>query len=125
VLEFLAEQAVRNADRIVARQREHALGNLRVLTGWADRLPGLVRFTPPDGGVSAFLRFPHQRDVTLSCRRLAERHRVLLVPGSCFGDAYHEYARLGFGGTTAELTAGLTCLEQVLREDAETVVTHG
>jgi capreomycidine synthase len=118
VLEFFAEQAVRHADRIVAAQREHAAGNLRLLRDGADGLPELVRFAPPDGGVTAFVEFPGQPDVVRSCRRLAERHRVLLVPGACFGDAYRDYARLGFGGTTAELTAGLSLLERVLREDA-------
>jgi capreomycidine synthase len=124
VLEFFAEQAVRHADLIVARQREHARGNLALLRDWAAALPGLVRFTPPDGGVTAFVKFPGQPDVVRSCRRLAEQHRVLLVPGACFGDAYRDYARLGFGGTTAELTAGLSLLEQVLREDAGMVVTR-
>jgi len=117
ILEFFAEQAVRHADRIVALQREHASGNLRLLREWADGLPELVRFTPPDGGVTAFVEFPDQPDVVRSCRRLAEQHRVLLVPGACFGDAYRDHARLGFGGTAAELTAGLSLLERVLRED--------
>jgi aspartate/methionine/tyrosine aminotransferase len=94
-----------------------------VLGEWAARVPGLARFTPPDGGVTAFVELLGQPDVERSCRRLAEQHRVLLVPGGCFGDAYRGYARLGFGGTTAELTAGLARLEQVLREDARMVVT--
>jgi capreomycidine synthase len=117
VLEFFAEQAVRNADRIVALQREHAQGNLTLLREWADGLPDVVRFTPPDGGVTAFVELLDQSDVVGSCRRLAEQHRVLLVPGACFGTAYRDYARLGFGGTTAELTSGLSILERVLRED--------
>ncbi|MEV6997452.1 capreomycidine synthase [Streptomyces sp. NPDC093982] len=125
VLEFFAEHAVRNADRIVALQKDHARRNLQLLTDWADGLPGLVRMTPPDGGVTAFVEFPGQPDVVRSCRRLAEQHRVLLVPGACFGDAYRAYARLGFGSATEELTAGLSLLERVLREDAGMVVTHG
>jgi aspartate/methionine/tyrosine aminotransferase len=84
-----------------------------------------VRFTRPDGGVATFVEFPGQPDVVRSCRRLAEQHRVLLVPGACFGDAYRDYARLGFGGTAAELTTGLSLLERVLREDAGMVVAHG
>jgi capreomycidine synthase len=123
VLEFLAEQAVRHADRIVALQREHARGNLALLREWAEGVPELVRFVAPAGGVSAFVEFPGQSDVVRSCRRLAEQHRVLLVPGACFGDAYRDHARLGFGGTTAELTAGLSLLERVLREDAGMVAT--
>jgi len=122
VLEFFAEKAVRNGDRIVALQQKHASENLRLLGEWAAKLPELVRLTPPDGGVTAFVEFPGQPDVVRSCRRLAEQHRVLLVPGDCFGDAYRSYARLGFGGTAAELTAGLSFVEQVLWEDVRTVV---
>lgn len=118
VLEFFAERAVRHADRIVALQQEHARANLRVLLDWARGVPELVRLTPPDGGVTAFVELPGQRDVTESCRRLAEQHRVLLIPGVCFGNAFRNYARLGFGGTAEELTAGLSLVEQVLREDA-------
>ena len=118
ILEFFAEQAVRNADRIVARQREHAAGNRQLLLDWAAGRPDLVRLAPPDGGVTSFVELLGQPDVVRSCRRLAERHRVLLVPGACFGDTYRDFVRLGFGGTTAELTAGLDRLERVLREDS-------
>jgi capreomycidine synthase len=122
VLEFLAEQAVRNADRIVAMQQQHAAANLRLLREWAGSVPDLVRFNEPDGGVTAFVEFPGQPDVVRSCRRLAEEHRVLLVPGACFGDRFRNHARLGFGGTSAELAAGISRLEQVLRSDARRVV---
>jgi capreomycidine synthase len=123
VLEFFAEQAVRNADRIVTMQQQHAAANLSVLREWAESVPGLVRFTEPDGGVTAFVEFPGQPDVVRSCRRLAEEHRVLLVPGACFGDRFQGHARLGFGGTSAELTTGIARLEQVLRTDARRVIT--
>ncbi|HTF07828.1 MAG TPA: capreomycidine synthase, partial [Asanoa sp.] len=117
VLEFFAEQAVRHADRIVALQREHAAANLGLLRDWAASVPDLVRFRAPDGGVTAFVEFLDQPDVVRSCRRLAEEHRVLLVPGACFGDAYADFGRLGFGGSAVELTTGLSRLERVLRED--------
>ncbi|MFD5461538.1 capreomycidine synthase [Kitasatospora sp. NPDC127059] len=115
VLEFFAERAVRHADLIVARQREHALANRALLTDWCRDRPDLVRLTPPGGGVTALVEILGQDDVTDCCRRLAEEHRTLLVPGDCFGDAFRHHVRLGFGGTTAELTAGLAALDQVLR----------
>jgi len=118
LLEFFAEIAVRNADRIVMLQREHAQANRRKLLHWASTLPDLVRVTPTGGGVTAFVEFPGQPDVTGLCRDLAERHRVLLVPGSCFGDRFRRYARLGFGGTAAELATGLSFIEQIVRENA-------
>jgi capreomycidine synthase len=121
VLEFFAERAIRCADQIVALQRRHAGANLRRLRDWSQHLPDLVHLTPPDGGVTAFVEFPGWIDVTESCRRLAEQHRVLLVPGSCFGDAFASYARLGFGGTVEELTAGLSLVEHVMREQPAAV----
>ncbi|TMR99700.1 capreomycidine synthase [Nonomuraea basaltis] len=114
VLEFFAEKAVRNADRIVSMQREHAHANLRLLLDWAAKIPDQVRVSPPAGGVTAFVEFPGHPDATSLCRHLAERDRVLLVPGECFGDDFVSFARLGFGGTTAELTAGLSCLQRAL-----------
>jgi capreomycidine synthase len=118
VLEFFAEHAVRNADRIVGLQRAHAKTNLDLLLGWVAERGDLVRLTPPAGGVSALVRLGGLADVTDSCRKLAEEHRTLLIPGECFGEAFRDHARLGFGGTTGELTAGLAALDRVLREDA-------
>jgi capreomycidine synthase len=118
VLEFFAEKAVRNAERLVAMQRRHATRNLRLLRDWAERIGEPVRLYPPDGGVTTFVEFPGHPDVTSMCRRLAEDHRVLLVPGVCFGDDFSSYARLGFGGTRTELAAGLAALEQVLVQDS-------
>lgn len=124
VLEFFAEQAVVNADRIVAMQRAHACAQRDVLLDWARSLPGRVRVTPPAGGVTAFVEFPGHPDVTGMCRRLAERDRVLLVPGACFGDAFAGYARLGFGGTTTELAAGLARVRRTVLDDARVAVTR-
>ncbi|BCB89225.1 capreomycidine synthase [Phytohabitans suffuscus] len=115
VLEFFAELAVRNADRILKLQHEHASANRRRLLDWAATMPDSVRVAPPDGGVTAFVEFLGYPDVTDLCRELAERYRVLLVPGSCFGDAFASYARLGFGGTAAELFAGLSAVEELVR----------
>jgi capreomycidine synthase len=118
LLEFFAELAVRNADRIVGLQREHATANRRRLLDWAGTMSGLVRVTPPGGAVTTLVEFPGHPDVTGLCRDLAERERVLMVPGECFGDAFTGYARLGFGGTVAELTAGLSAVERLVRAGA-------
>ncbi|MCX4728900.1 capreomycidine synthase [Streptomyces sp. NBC_00963] len=115
VLEFFAERAVRNADRIVAMQRAHAGQNRELLLAWAGEHPDRVRLTPPAGGVSALVELRGVQDVTEVCRRLAEEYRTLLIPGECFGDAYRNHVRLGFGGTRAELTAGLANLDVLLK----------
>ena len=113
VLEFFATHAVRHADAIVALQRAHAERNRARLLAWAGSRPDLVHLAPPDGGVSAFVHFPGIPDVTSMCEELAEKHRVLLVPGVCFGAAFTGHARLGFGGTAEGLTEGLARIEEV------------
>ncbi|MGW4393669.1 capreomycidine synthase [Amycolatopsis nivea] len=118
VLEFFAEHAVRNADRIVSAQRRHAARNRRTLLEWAAARPESVRVVPPDGGVSAFVEFPRSPDVRALCRNLAEKRRVLLVPGDCFGEDFGAFARLGFGGTAEELEAGLDALAGALSDEA-------
>lgn len=118
ILEFFAELAVRNADRIVGLQRAHAGRNRQSLLDWAGTVPDLVRVVPPDGGVTAFVEFPQTPDVRAMCRQLAERYRVLLVPGDCFGATFRNHARLGFGGTADELAAGLSAVERLARDTA-------
>lgn len=116
LLEFFAEQAVRHAERIVTLQRGHAGANRRVLLDWAEAMGDRVRIVPPAGGVTAFVELPGHGDTTDLCERLARRDRVLLVPGACFGGGYTSYVRLGFGGTGAELSAGLTALADALHQ---------
>jgi capreomycidine synthase len=118
VLEFFAEKAVRNADKIVAMQHEHASANRALLLDWCAERADVVRLTPPDGAVTALVELVGRTDVTEVCRRLAEEHRTLLVPGDCFGEAFRGHVRLGFGGTAEELRAGLAALDLVLREPA-------
>lgn len=119
VLEFFAEHAVRNADRIVSLQREHASANRDLLLEWCGARRDLVRLTPPDGGVTAMVELLDQPDVTGICHRLAREHRTLLIPGDCWGDGFRDHVRLGFGGTAADLRAGLAALDHVLREGAD------
>ncbi|MGH3761084.1 capreomycidine synthase [Actinophytocola sp.] len=107
LVELIAQRVIAEADRFVANRRELAATNLDVLEKWvADHDPG-ARMTRPAGGVCAFVEFPAAADLAETCRGLAERQRVLLIPGRCFGPAYDHYARLGFGGPSDELETGL------------------
>jgi capreomycidine synthase len=115
VLEHFAVLATRNAEQIVAMHREHAVTNRKVLLDWAAAHADLVRITAPAGGVSAFVSFPGIADAREVCRVLAERDGVLLVPGDCFGDDHRDHARLGFGGTAAELETGLDAVGRRVR----------
>jgi capreomycidine synthase len=115
LVELIAERAMEHADRLVAPRRRQAGENLEILRDWVERQGERVEWVPPAGGVTAFVRLPG-RDVDALCHRLAAEERVLLVPGSCFGQP--EFARLGFGGPTPDLVEGLARLERLLRTTA-------
>ena len=112
LVELIAEQAVRGADRLVAPRLVQARSNLRLVAAWMDAHEELVEWVPPAGGVVAFPRLRDIADATPLCRQLIERRRVLLVPGSCFGRPAH--VRLGFGGPSRQLQRGLDHLSELL-----------
>jgi hypothetical protein len=79
---------------------------------WAARHPDLVSLPTPAGGVCAFPSFAGCADVQAACERLIEDRGVLVVPGSCFG--HPDRMRIGYGGPTDELVAGLDHVAEVV-----------
>jgi capreomycidine synthase len=114
LVEFVAQKAMENAGRLVGMRMEQARGNLELLARWIEDHAGLVDWVRPQGGVSCFIRLLDvDGDADALCLRLAEEEKVLLVPGSCFGQP--AFARLGFGGSRAHLKEGLARLSRALR----------
>jgi aspartate/methionine/tyrosine aminotransferase len=115
LVEFIAEKAVRHADRLIALRLGQARRNLELVADWAASESGRVSWVRPAGGVTVFPRLS-MPDTEPLCRRLAEERKVLLVPGSCFG--HPEHVRLGFGGASAQLERGLAQLSSLLPSGA-------
>jgi capreomycidine synthase len=114
LVELLASHVADHADVLLADRLGQARHNLDTLLRWTAGHPELIDFIEPMGGVTSFPRLVGHRDTTELCHRLAREHRVLLVPGDCFGDPTR--VRLGFGGPTASFERGLGVLEGVLRD---------
>ncbi len=112
MVELVAQRAIENADRLLALRLPSIRENLDRLREWAARHEEWIEWIEPGGGVCAF---PHLRgieDVETFCRKLAERYRVLLVPGTCFHIPGH--VRLGFGSAPDRFKEGLKRLTQML-----------
>ncbi|MGH3501975.1 MAG: capreomycidine synthase [Nocardioidaceae bacterium] len=105
LVELVATRAVQHAGRLLAPRLAQARRNRDLLDAWVERNQRCVSWVRPDGGVVAFPRLRHLKRTDGFCQRLMDEHGVLLVPGSCFDRPQH--VRLGFGGPTAELEAGL------------------
>ncbi len=114
LIEFFAERAIRHDQALITPRLNAAHANRMKLAAWIARYSSQVEWVEPGGGVCAFVRFSKIHDTEPLCHRLAQEHRVLLVPGSTFG--MPQYARLGFGGTAAELAHGLEVLGMMLEE---------
>ncbi len=112
LVEMLACVALRHGDTLVEERMTQNRHNLQLLTEWMNRHAKLVSWVRPSGGVTAFPRIELEVSVDALCRELVEQYRVLLVPGSCFGHERH--VRLGFGGSSEELSVGLTHLSTAL-----------
>lgn len=114
LVETVARHVIENASSLLEHHRRTAAANRELLATWIAAQEGRVEWSPPRGGVSAFPHLARVADVDALCRRLIEHHRVLLVPGSCFGHPRH--VRLGFGGSPRALALGLDRLAAALEE---------
>ncbi len=102
----VAMAAWKNLDAVAARHREVAARNFRVLSEWM-RGRGDLLWSPPDGGISAFLEVPALagKDDVAWVERLFEEKGVGVVPGTMFGQPGG--IRISFGIATETLREGL------------------
>jgi capreomycidine synthase len=108
LVELVALRAIEKADVLLGMRLRQARNNLQILSDWVSQHHGYVEWVPPQGGVTAFPRFPRIKDMDAFCHHLARSHKLLLVPGICFNHPRH--VRLGFGGATHTFQQGLSKL---------------
>lgn len=116
IAEFLATAVLSKGDKIVADRLRQAGHNRELLRAWAWENRDRIDLPVPAGGVSAFPGVRGIGDVTEICVALEDRG-VLVVPGFCFD--HPDRMRIGFGGDTAELSAGLLAITQALNDLTE------
>lgn len=113
LVELLALRVLENADEFLEPRMKQARVNRAIVADWAAAHPNLISVALPAGGVAAFPRLLPLPDTDAFCDDLFQRRGVLVIPGSCFGAPGH--IRLGFGGATEPLVAGLDRLTDALR----------
>jgi aspartate/methionine/tyrosine aminotransferase len=94
--EVLAEIALRNLDRIVARNRDIVEHNLLLLDRFFAERGDFATWTPPEGSSVAFPRLTDGSDSELLAERLVAEAGVLLLPGKYY-QADPARFRIGFG----------------------------
>lgn len=94
--EALARVALRNAERIVARNRGIIAHNLALLDDFMATHAGRIEWVRPRAGPVAFPRIPSRPDVAALCEQVLAESGVLLLPGTTF-DERSDAFRIGFG----------------------------
>ena len=115
--EFLAETALRNRDRILARTRGIIEKNLGLLDDFFIRHSGVMRWTRPQAGPIGFPELIGPEDAESFSRRLLDKTGVLLLPGRMYGEDFNRFFRLGFG--RIDLAEGLARLDGFLYAGAK------
>jgi len=99
--EYLAEIALRCADKILARNRELIRDNLALFEAFFAANTGLFDWEEPDGGCIAYPRYKGNDGVETFCQELVEQAGVLLLPASVYrselNDTPGDRFRIGYG----------------------------
>ena len=98
--EFLAAIALRNRERIWARNRAIVAGNLPLFQAFFERWQELFDWQPPMGGCVCYPRYKGG-DVEEFCRRLLDAEGVLVLPASIYyseiAETPADHFRVGLG----------------------------
>lgn len=113
ISDLLAEVAIRQRDKVLARNRQILVRNHRLLTEWAAKHRDFIKLDTPQAGTTAFPKYLATVDSETFGRRLVEEKGVLIVPGFCFETENH--FRIGYGCATEILQAGLERIAEFLK----------
>ncbi len=111
VLERLATHALAHRAAILGKLHATATANLPRLAALIAATNGVLAWSPPAGGTTAFPRFTDRPASRPFCERLAQAG-VLLAPGDCFGHPAH--LRIGYAQQTQDFEPALAILARHL-----------
>jgi len=112
--EHLAVVALRNAERILERNRSIVAANDAVVAEFMAAHPQLFDYASPDGGCVAFPRYLGAEGPAEFCRRAVEEDGVLLLPNTVYrsglSDVPDDRFRIGIG--RVDVPDSVAALEQ-------------
>ncbi|HWQ65261.1 MAG TPA: aminotransferase class I/II-fold pyridoxal phosphate-dependent enzyme [Methanospirillum sp.] len=112
--EYLAAVALRQKEQILSRNLEIIQKNLKLLEKFFSNHRGMVSWSPPRAGSTAFPRLTGGGDADLFCDNVRKQAGVLLLPGSVFGMTSPHF-RIGYG--RKDMNQGLAQFETFLDKD--------
>jgi aspartate/methionine/tyrosine aminotransferase len=111
--ELLALMSLRAKEKILKRNRDILLENLKILHSFMKRNSNFFSWVPPQGGTMAVWKLHLPLSVETFSEELVEKMGVLIMPGSVF-DLSGNFFRIGFG--KKNMSSVLHLLEQFLNQ---------
>lgn len=93
--EVLALMALRQQDRLLARNNALVKENLPLADACISRHPQHLRWVKPQAGCTGFVHYTGNADAF--AETLVKETGVFILPGSVYGEQSREYFRIGFG----------------------------
>lgn len=109
--ETIAALALKNAEKIIERNKKTIKENLEILDNWVKNEP-LVTYVKPSAGTTAMIYYNKPVKSAELCDRLAKESGVFLTPGCCFETEY--CFRVGYCKNSEGLVQGLKEISKVL-----------
>ncbi|KAJ5985033.1 hypothetical protein N7522_012229 [Penicillium canescens] len=113
-------------ENLLHRNLQLARQNLDALESFVNEFSWAVKWTRPQAGTTAFIKFVDREgraiDDVVLCQRLQETTGVMLVPGSqCFGGGvdFHGFVRVGYVPEHEVMVDGLQALRKFMRDGYE------
>ena len=110
--EALAAVALRNADKVLERNRGIVRENLAILDKWVESEPR-ISFVKPKCGTTALIYYDYGLDSVEFCTRMYHETGAFVTPGACFEE--EKSMRVGYANDRETLTAGLAAVSAFLR----------
>jgi hypothetical protein len=110
--EIFAGFALKNADKLLERNKSMVRRNLTILDKWVSKEPH-ISFVKPQAGTTALLYYDFEMSSRDFCVNLMKKYGVLLTPGSCF--ELEKCARIGYACSTEILEQGLEKVSEYLK----------
>ena len=110
--EILASLALKNADRIIARNKKIIIECLEILDCWVKNEPHFD-YIKPEAGTTALIYYDFDMTSKELCDRLAKEAGVFLTPGFCFEEEY--CFRIGYCKSPHVLKQGLEQISKFVK----------
>lgn len=109
---------------LLARNIQLARTNIALLEKFVLKNDDECEWVKPVAGTTAFIRFHREGkpvDSVDFCKKLLEKTGVLFTPGSCFGEEWKGYVRVGFVNHTEVVEPGLNEATKFVRKNLDEV----